>query len=300
MDRRLFAVALWLSVCTQTLHSLRVYEHVKKTNKHKEAKEDAGWFGLGKEDVVVQAIEKLVKDQLEKAFTAQDKDGDGEVSADEFNPAPFHRLFVDKVLFYRRKQFVDVDKDADGSHTKEEVRNLLQLENEEKMTAILKDGDANEDGAVTFDEFMAQAKSRAEQHASEKDEKMDEMEKESPEFKKAFAGAMDGSKSGDGVKAAASKMKLRREAREKKREGFLKNAEKRALSQFERCAAATQEFLAPRHKITGKMRATNVGTTRTQTNPSRRWSSRRTLMHRSTRRSRSNSSGSTKTKMALC
>merc|ERR1712167_383542 len=69
---------------------------------------------------------------------------------------------------------------------------------------------------------------------SEKDEKMDEMEKESPEFKKAFAGAMDGSKSGDGVKAAASKMKLRREAREKKREGFLKNAEKRALSQFER------------------------------------------------------------------
>merc|ERR1711871_294805 len=102
------------------------------------------------------------------------------------------------------------------------------------MTAILKDGDANEDGAVTFDEFMAQAKSRAEQHANEKDEKMDEMEKKTHELKKAFASAMDGSKSGDDAKAAISKSKQRREARQKKREGFLKHAEKRALAQFER------------------------------------------------------------------
>ena len=58
---------------------------------------DANNDGKHDKEEAVQAIEKLVKDQLEKAFTAQDKDGDGEVSADEFNPAPFHRLFVDKV-----------------------------------------------------------------------------------------------------------------------------------------------------------------------------------------------------------
>merc|ERR1712072_322502 len=146
------------------------------------------------------------------------------------DPAPFHRLFVDKVLFHRKKQFVNVDKDADGSHTKEEVRSLLQLENEDRMTAILKEGDTDEDGAVTFDEFMAQAKAKAEKHVQEKDEKFEE----SPEFKKAFSGAMDGTKSADDVKAAASKSKHRQQAREKQREGFLKHAESKAMAQFER------------------------------------------------------------------
>merc|ERR1719431_974439 len=114
-------------------------------------------------EVMASSGNKFDAEEVDAIFALGDVNGDGEIDMGEFNSIMFPSA-VDvalqvsqtfKTLDDVKQAFKLLDKDGDGSITKQEMASSGQKFNSAQIEAIFALGDINDDGALDLDEFIA-------------------------------------------------------------------------------------------------------------------------------------------------
>jgi Ca2+-binding EF-hand superfamily protein len=118
---------------------------------------------LSKQEIMASAGNKYDTEEVDAIFALGDVNGDGQIDMGEFISIMFPSA-VDvalqvsqtfKTLDDVKQAFKLLDKDGDGSITKQEMASSGQRFNQAQIEAIFALGDINDDGALDLDEFIA-------------------------------------------------------------------------------------------------------------------------------------------------
>merc|ERR1712142_606189 len=118
---------------------------------------------LSKKEMMASSGNKYDAEEVDAIFALGDVNGDGQIDMGEFISIMFPSA-VDvalqvsqtfKTLDDVKQAFKLLDKDGDGSITKQEMASSGQKFNSAQIEAIFALGDVNDDGALDLDEFIA-------------------------------------------------------------------------------------------------------------------------------------------------
>ena len=97
--------------------------------------------------------EKISDDDIETIFTSLDTDRSGCIDYTQFLAA-----LLDETVYLIEKRlyeaFVALDKDHSGTISKNEIKYVLNSENDEKIDELIKKIDKNGDGEIDYNEFL--------------------------------------------------------------------------------------------------------------------------------------------------
>merc|ERR1712128_87456 len=118
---------------------------------------------LSKEEIMTSSGNKYDSEEVDAIFALGDVNGDGQIDMGEFISIMYPSA-VDvalqvsqtfKTLDDVKQAFKLLDKDGDGSITKQEMASSGQKFNNAQIESIFALGDINDDGALDLDEFIA-------------------------------------------------------------------------------------------------------------------------------------------------
>ncbi len=107
-------------------------------------------------DEIKEGVSKLkdVKLDVEEIFSSIDTDGSGVINYTEFLAATIdQKVYLKEERLY--EAFKAFDKDGSGKISTDEIKNVMQTDDESKILELIKTFDTNGDGEIDYNEFIS-------------------------------------------------------------------------------------------------------------------------------------------------